>query len=58
VGGEDRRLRQTSSAELAGRGLVTTPRNNSFDLVTLFTVYTAAQGIATALVTRAVAAAA
>jgi cytochrome c oxidase subunit I+III len=40
------------------RGLVTTPRNNSFDLVTLFTVYTAAQGIATALVTRAVAAAA
>lgn len=34
------------------RGLVTRPRNNSFDLVTLFTIYTALQGIATTIVTR------
>jgi cytochrome c oxidase subunit I+III len=42
-------------AARASRGLITTPRNNSFDLVTIFTVYTALQGCATALVTRAVA---
>jgi cytochrome c oxidase subunit I+III len=45
-------------AARTSRGLVTTPRNNSFDLVTLFTVYTAIQGVATAVVTRVVAAAA
>ena len=42
-------------AARASRGLITAPRNNSFDLVTIFTVYAAVQGIATALVTRAVA---
>jgi cytochrome c oxidase subunit I+III len=44
-------------AARAARGLITAPRNNSFDLVVMFTVYTAIQGLATALVTRAVAAA-
>jgi cytochrome c oxidase subunit I+III len=40
---------------LAGRtarGLITRPRNNTVDLVTLFTGYTAAQGIAAALLTH------
>ncbi len=36
------------------RGLVTAPRNNSMDLVALFTIYTAAQGTAAALLTRLV----
>jgi cytochrome c oxidase subunit I+III len=34
------------------RGLVTRPRNNSFDLATLFLVYTGAQGAIAALVVR------
>jgi hypothetical protein len=42
-------------AARASRGLITTPRNNSFDLVTIFIVFTAMEGCATALVTRAVA---
>ena len=37
------------------RGLITAPRNNSFDLVTIFFVYTAVQGCATAVLTRSVA---
>ena len=36
------------------RGLVTRPRNNSVDLVTLFIVYTAGQGAAIALLARLV----
>jgi len=36
------------------RGLVTRPRNNSFDLVTLFTGYTGLQGAAITLLTRLV----
>ena len=39
----------------ASRGMITEPRNNSFDLVTLFFIYTAIQGSLTALLTRAVA---
>ena len=34
------------------RALITRPRNNSFDLVTLFILYTAAQGLITALIVR------
>ncbi len=34
------------------RGLVTRPRNNTFDLTTIFIVYTAGQGIVTALLTH------
>ena len=41
----------------ASRGMITEPRSNSFDLVTLFLFYTAAQGCAAALVTRAIPAA-
>jgi cytochrome c oxidase subunit I+III len=40
-------------AARTSRGLVTRPRNTSVDLATIFLVYTAAQGCATALVTRA-----
>lgn len=39
-------------AARTSRGLVTRPRNNSADLITLFLTYTAAQGIAAALLTR------
>jgi cytochrome c oxidase subunit I+III len=42
-------------AARASRGLITEPRNNSFDLVTIFFVYTAVQGSLTALLTRSVA---
>ena len=41
-------------AARASRGLITEPRNNSFDLVTIFFAYTAFQGILTAVLTRAV----
>jgi len=40
-------------AARTSRGLVTRPRNTSVDLATIFLVYAAAQGCATALVTRA-----
>lgn len=36
------------------RGLITRPRNNTFDLVTLFIAYTAVQGTIAALLTRLV----
>ncbi|MFN3387781.1 MAG: cbb3-type cytochrome c oxidase subunit I [Allosphingosinicella sp.] len=36
------------------RGLVTRPRNNSFDLTVMFLVYTAGQGLLAALLTRLV----
>ena len=39
-------------AARTSRGLVTRPRNNSFDLATLFLAYTGAQGAAAALVVR------
>ena len=42
-------------AARASRGLITAPRNNSFDMVTIFIVYTAVQGCATAVLTRSVA---
>ena len=34
------------------RALITTPRNNTFDLITLFTLYLVGQGAASALLTR------
>ena len=42
-------------AARTSRGLVTQPRNNSFDLVTIFFVYTAIQGTLSAVLTRSVA---
>ena len=39
-------------AARTSRGLVTRPRNNSFDLVTLFMTYTAVQGLITNLIVR------
>ena len=39
-------------AARTSRGLVTRPRNNSFDLVTMFIVYAGAQGAAAALLVR------
>ena len=41
-------------AARAVRGLVPQPRNNSIDLTMLFLVYTAAQGVTGALVSRLV----
>ncbi|MDQ3143859.1 MAG: cytochrome ubiquinol oxidase subunit I, partial [Pseudomonadota bacterium] len=39
-------------AARTSRGLVTRPRNNTFDLTTLFLVYTGGQGIVAALLSR------
>ena len=39
-------------AARTARGLVTRPRNTTFDVVSLFLLYTAAQGAATALLLR------
>ena len=39
-------------AARTARGLVTRPRNTTFDVVSLFILYTAAQGAATALILR------
>jgi cytochrome c oxidase subunit I+III len=44
-------------AARVSRGMITEPRNNSFDLATMFILYTAAQGFVTALVCRAIPAA-
>ncbi|WP_318531712.1 cbb3-type cytochrome c oxidase subunit I [Sphingomonas parva] len=41
-------------AARTARALVTKPRNNTFDLITLFTLYLAGQGAASALLTRLV----
>ena len=41
-------------AARTARGLVTTPRNTTFDVVSLFALYTCAQGAATALIIRLV----
>ncbi|HET7605179.1 MAG TPA: cbb3-type cytochrome c oxidase subunit I [Sphingomicrobium sp.] len=40
-------------AARASRGMLTAPRSNSFDIATIFIVYTAAQGCAAALIVRA-----